>query len=578
MAKERGRYPIYRLGPAKSRILWGLYIMGRDEKETTRFKGNMAGLEWNLQEIVDGLADELLVIDDEYRIQFANAAARRHCQEDVFLPVARRCYQLFQGRDKPCGGPLWDCPLRKVIKTGQTVLLTHRDQITASGGERYLTVSAAPLKDNQGNIRAIVELRRDVTAERELESQILRRYRELSALNRISGAISGPLDLDAILNVGLDAVLDIVDGTTGGILLLEEETQMLCYRVHRNLSGKYVREMCLRMGEGIAGEVAQSGVPILTEDISLDPRAAHPDLITTEGLKAFASVPLRSKDKVLGVINVASRQQRQFTEADLELLSSIGDQLGVAVERAKLYEQVKQASQTYQKLLQQTILAQEEERRRIARELHDETSQTITGLTFNLQAVLDSLSLSHTESGGIKDNLKNIQALAIQATTEIGKLINDLRPSLLDQLGLEAAVRRYAEVHLQPQGINLSIGCDLANRRLPPEVEVALFRIAQGAISNVMKHAQAKNVAIRLSRSRGEACFSIRDDGRGFDPSNLSNPGRMGVGILTMRERVNLLGGTCTVQSQPGYGTMISVKVPIPEGSSGAEDKGANSR
>jgi GAF domain-containing protein len=182
-------------------------------------------------------------------------------------------------------------------------------------------------------------------------------------------------------------MLNVMNGTIGGVLLLDEQTQTLSYRVHRGLSPKYAEEMRLSIGEGIASRVAQSGKSILLEDISTDPRAAHPDLIIGEGLKAFISVPLRAKDKILGVINVASHMSHQFTTDDMHLLHSIGDQLGIAIEQAKLYERLRKGRERYQQLARQTLVAQEEERRRIARELHDETSQSLTGLSLSLQAL-----------------------------------------------------------------------------------------------------------------------------------------------------------------------------------------------
>ena len=145
------------------------------------------------------------------------------------------------------------------------------------------------------------------------ESETERQYRELLALSRVSAAISGLWDLDAILRVALDNVLNIMNGTIGGILLVDEQSQTLSYRVHQGLSTRYVEEMCLGLGEGIAGRVAQSGKSALLEDISTDPHVAYPDLVTTEGLKAFISVPLRAKDKVLGVINIVSRTARHFS-------------------------------------------------------------------------------------------------------------------------------------------------------------------------------------------------------------------------------------------------------------------------
>jgi len=148
------------------------------------------------------------------------------------------------------------------------------------------------------------------------DDEIERQYDELKALSRVSAALSGLGDLDAILRVALDNTLNIMNGTVGGILLLDEQNETLSFRVHQGLGKEYVEGARFRLGEGIIGRVAQSGKAILLEDISTDPRVAYPTLIDAEGLKAFIAVPLRTKDNVLGVINVATRETHCFTKKD----------------------------------------------------------------------------------------------------------------------------------------------------------------------------------------------------------------------------------------------------------------------
>jgi GAF domain-containing protein len=289
------------------------------------------------------------------------------------------------------------------------------------------------------------------------ESRKERRYHELLVLSRVSAALSGLWDLDAILRVGLNNVLSIMNGAIGGILLLDEQSHTLSYRVYQGLSDDYLEEVHLSLGKGIAGEVAESGKSILLEDISADPRVANPDLIRTEGLRAFISVPLRAKDKVLGVINIASRTPHRFTKNDMHLLHSIGDQLGVAIEEAKLYERLRKARERLRRLARQNLVAEEEERRRIARELHDETSQSLSGLALQLQALLEMSAMSGNQDAEFVAGLKKVQSLTVQIHGEVSRLISDLRPALLDTLGLVPAVRQHAEARLRPLGINVSV-------------------------------------------------------------------------------------------------------------------------
>jgi len=532
----------------------------------------------SLQEVVDGVEDELLVVDKEYRIRFANAVTRHRFQKGIDKPIGKPCYEVLYGRDKPCTSPLWDCPVKRVLESGTMVTVIHPDKTQEA--ETYSKITAYPLRDNHGNIKAIVELRRDVTAARELESQMIRQHHELLALSRVSAAVSDLWDLDAILKVALDNVLKVMNGSIGGILLFDEWNQTLSYRVHQGLSSRYVEGICLRLGEGIAGRVAQSGKSLLLEDISADPRTANPDLISTESLKAFISVPLRSKDKVLGVLNVASKMSRQFTENDMHLLVSIGDQLGVAIEGAGLYERLKKARERYQTLTRQTLAAQEEERRRLARELHDETSQALTGIELQLQAVIDTVDMSTGRDTESVARLKKVQSLAIQVHGEISRLIADLRPALLDTLGLVPAIRQYADSNLRPMGINVSVESTGIDIRLPPEVESGLFRWAQGAIGNIAQHSRAKNARIRLQRKDNELFLEIVDDGVGFDVSKITDieEGGRGRGVFSMKERIGLLGGHCGIESRPGHGTIVRGWVPISWGVEDEENQSTGSR
>jgi signal transduction histidine kinase len=407
-----------------------------------------------------------------------------------------------------------------------------------------------------------------------------RQHEELQALSRVSAALSGLWDLDAILRVGLDNVLNIMNGTVGGILLLEEQSQILSYRVHRGLGKEFVEGVRLRLGEGIIGRVAQSGKAILLEDISTDPRVAYPTLVNAEGLRAFIAVPLRTKDNVLGVINVASRKTRHFTTNDTYLLHAIGDQLGVAIEQSRLYERLRKARERLRRLAQQNLVAEEEERRRIARELHDETSQTLSGLALQLQALVDKAEMSDNQEVEFITGLKKVQSLTVQVHSEVSRLIADLRPALLDTLGLVPAVRQHAEARLHPLGINVSVETKGTDRRLSPNVEVTLFRVIQGSIGNIIQHSNAKNAVIILEYRDDDLWLRVSDDGVGFDVSKITDveeSGR-GRGLFSMRERIGFLGGTSGIESQIGQGTAVWARVPIRWRDEGAENKSTGGR
>jgi signal transduction histidine kinase len=212
------------------------------------------------------------------------------------------------------------------------------------------------------------------------------------------------------------------------------------------------------------------------------------------------------------------------------------------------------------RLLRQVITAQEDERKRLARELHDETCQTISALSMRLG------SLTQRSGDTPPPELVEARNLAVRALDELHRLIYDLRPSVLDDLGLWAAIRWYAERQLEPKGV--SVRCEFADvdRRLPTLYETALFRVSQEAISNIAKHAEAEQVLIQGSMKGDTLTIEIEDDGKGFEPGASRTPGPdgHGWGLLGITERVDALGGTVEIDSAPGQGVRLVVAVTLP--------------
>jgi signal transduction histidine kinase len=384
-------------------------------------------------------------------------------------------------------------------------------------------------------------------------------------LNHISNAVSLFHNLDAILSVALEDILELVGEVVGGILLLDEKTGKLYYRVQRGLTAKYVDDVNSPVGSSLAGHAARSGEPLLVEDIILDPRVAHKDLMEAQGIKSAIGIPLKARDKVVGVINIFSHLVRRFSTEDVSLLSSIGDYLGTAIEQAKLYERLERVGERYRTLLQHALAAQENERKRIARELHDDTAQSLTSLTLSLQAIIGMAELHNYSDAEFVEKLQKTHAYAVQIGNEIVKMMKELRPTLLDELGLPAAIHRYAMDTLQSRGIDVSTEFRGTDRRLPPEVEVTLFRITQGSIGNILEHSEAKNASVKLECTEKQCRLVISDDGKGFDVSRLTSVERdgRGAGLFIMRERTSQLGGRGYVRSKPGEGTRVIVELPL---------------
>ena len=389
----------------------------------------------------------------------------------------------------------------------------------------------------------------------------------LLILSQITSTVSALSELDAILKVGVEKTLEFIGGNYGGIMLLNKESQKLTYHVYQGLSDEFVQRAAVKPGEGVNGRVFSTGKAILLDDISAEPEVLHSDLIKTEGLRAFISVPLRFREAVLGVLNCASPRKRHFAEKDMHLLNSIGDQLGLAIGHFRLHKRLQEKRERYRDVARQVITAQEKEKKRISQELHDETSQMLAALTLNLKTLIEMAKLSGLRDQKFNEMLRKIHTTAVQINNEVNRIISDLRPTLLDSLGFVPAIRHYAESSLLPLEINITFDIMEAPPAFSPEDEVNLFRWVQGVVGNIVQHSRARNVKISLQKRRNRLELCIKDDGVGFDVSRIgrinSQKRRHGLGLIIAKERMKLIGGDCSIQSQPGEGTTVVAVIPM---------------
>lgn len=226
------------------------------------------------------------------------------------------------------------------------------------------------------------------------------------------------------------------------------------------------------------------------------------------------------------------------------------------------YREIERKEAAREELLRKVLTVQEEERKRIARELHDETTQSLSGLVMKLEA---AIAAPVEADGKIKDKLLDIRDLAVRTIDNVHKAIFDLRPSVLDDLGLLSALRWYAENRLRALNIKVRVEVTGEERKLSPEVEIALFRVVQEAINNIVRHAEAHNMVLGVEFKDSSIVIEVEDDGKGFDVQAVSlRADRVhGLGLLGMKERVALLGGNMDIESRPGRGTHLTIIVPL---------------
>ena len=397
---------------------------------------------------------------------------------------------------------------------------------------------------------------------KESQEELVQRNRELSLLNAIASAVSQSLKLDTILESALDKVVDFMRADVAILNLFAINPEGAGERsVYRGLSPELVATAA-RLGpcrQQWGGAMPCSGAmaPCPLRDTI---QQSYPDQPEEE--RAFACVKLISKGIALGTLCVARKRTDGFDGVDSELLASVAHQIAVAVENATLYQELERKEAARGELLRKVISAQEDERKRIARELHDETSQALAALGVALETVSVAPAKNAEE---VKERVAAIKPLAVRMLEEVRKLTLDLRPTVLDDLGLIPAIRWYAENRLKPQGIKVQLETAGIERRLPPELETTLFRVAQEAITNIARHSEAENVVIAMDLSKTSVIIEVEDDGKGFDLNAISRNVEkgQGLGLMGMRERVALFSGVISIDTEPGSGTQLRIEVPL---------------
>jgi len=304
--------------------------------------------------------------------------------------------------------------------------------------------------------------------------------------------------------------------------------------------------------------VARSGEPVYLPDVREDARHVDAGI----GTRAELCVPLKVEERVIGVLNVESKKLDAFGGGDRRLLSTLADQTALAVENARLFQTEREQREQLRTLTTRLAEAEEAERQRLARELHDQVGQNLTALGLNLNIVRSQMPKETADLVHLR--LDDSLALVEQMTERIYGVMADLRPPVLDDYGLMAALRWYSARFASRVNIIVTVQGEDPVPRLDAPVENVLFRIAQEALTNVAKHAQATQVtvAVEVEVDSGTVRLVVADDGIGFDPTRVAEPDeRLKWGLLTMAERAEGVGGHFRIESSPRRGTRVIVEV-----------------
>jgi signal transduction histidine kinase len=368
------------------------------------------------------------------------------------------------------------------------------------------------------------------------------RSREIEGLYRADEALHASLKLDEVLQALVEVATDLLGADKTAVMVWDEGHQRLEARAGHGFSPETLARMVHGPGEGVTWRVAETGVPIAVDDVRSDPRVAR-HLSDPEGIRSFLQVPITVGGEVFGVFGVNHCRLHHFTADEQRVLLALAQRAALAITNARLYERAQQAA----------VL---EERQRLARELHDSVTQSLYGVALYTEAA--SRALADGELGAVAANLGEIRETTQEALGEMRLLLYELRPPLLEEHGLAAALRARLQTVETRAGLEIAFECR-GEERLAPDDEQALFRVALEALNNVLKHAHAHRVQVRLELAADRAVLELADDGVGFAPTQADGGG---FGLPGMRERAEALGGTLQIESSPGTGTRVRVEVP----------------
>ena len=320
-----------------------------------------------------------------------------------------------------------------------------------------------------------------------------------------------------------------------------------------------VGKIRLPLGRGVSGWVASHREPVvIIDDKESDPRYLPFESLRGSDFTSMVSVPMETDPGgLVGVLNVHTVARRDFTARDVETLTVIGRLIAGAMHQARLHRRLVARERAHENFVEQVIEAQEMERRRLAGDIHDGISQRLVTLSYRLDAAAQAVGVNAAAAAEQLGMARELVDLTLQ---EARAAIGGLRPPVLDDLGLAGGLASLARS--VPQ---VDIGVDLADTRLPDHVEIAIYRIAQECLQNVVKHAQATHASLTFSVSEDTARLEIVDDGRGFDTfeNPLGGDEMGGYGLLSMAERAEIVGGRLHIRSRPGAGTAVTATIPL---------------
>lgn len=539
------------------RITGGLEIF-KDISEIKKLQEQVARRERKYRRIFEGSHDSIYITNKPGKILDMNPAGvemlgYRNKQELIQSISAQELYSTPEDRNE----------FLETINREGFVKDYEVDFKTRSGSPRHVLISSRRYENQDTGEIEYEGIIKDITRRKRNEEMIRERNRELSILNSVAVALNNTLDLNQILEGTLNDVLRALRLKRGSLFLIDREAREARLQVRSELP-----DVAAETTDAVIFKDTQLERHLVREKSQLIPKPTFPAFRVTYLSQNGQPVPWLScflitfKGRGVGFFGFDLPPERMLNQHEVHLLGSLGNFLGGTIENARLMKTIRQHREDLQQLTEKLFQSQEEERRRIALELHDETGQALTAVKLGL----DRLEENHaTGDARLQTEIDEIRMMISRTSSEIRRLSYHLHPTLLIDLGLEPALNRYFKEIKHHTGLDIDFTMVGFNERLAPDAETVFYRFSQEALTNTLKHASAKCFRLSIIKSYPRIIFFAEDDGVGFDANALGRDNRS-LGLLGMRERASLLNGSFQLKSRPGEGTRIRIEIPISQG------------
>jgi PAS domain S-box-containing protein len=541
----------------------GYYALINDISELKRGDQALRESEERFRRALENIPDVVVIYDRELRIQYINSATRRITGRSPSDFIGRRDDEIWP----PEVYQVYLPTLQRALESRKVCSL-ETDLILPEGGERSLQITCVPLVDEAGEVREVLGITHDLTEIKQSEDKLQQLYeserqqRQLAeALRDVSAALNATLDVDAILERLLENVGRAIPFDLSYILRIDGKVARL---THSRAFGNSVDYEAAHDSPSLTLEVEQTeylrrlvagGVPEMIPDLSAIP--GWPYLPGRNDGCAWLGAPILVGKKTVAIFSLLKMQASFFQPEHVDILTAFTSQAALALQNAKLFEDVRRSRERLYRMSRQLVEIQEKERRTIARELHDEIGQVLTGLKLLL-----GMSAGQPVKQ-VRANLREAESLANALLQRVREMSLDLRPAMLDDLGILPALLWLFERYTKQTGIRVEFNHQgIIDCRFAPDLETGMYRIIQEALTNAARHARVKQVQVGVWVQEGAIVLEVVDQGKGFDIDNVLNS-TSSSGLHGIAERIELLGGKLTISSAPGEGTHLQATLPL---------------